>query len=140
MMKKIRSFFTKNYSHKEFLTAVIAGLGYGGWAFFANMGHGIHAGIMAGLVQGIYAFFSTLSVTYIAHWAFHKYDCGIRGILAGFFSSFLLMLLIPTIVHNLIMTPNILKTILPGLIWGSLYLFSYVIVLEKKNRGIKKAQ
>lgn len=119
-----------------FLTALAAAIGYGGWAIYANFEYGIHAWAMAGGVQGTYAFFSTLSITHVARKVYVKYGCKIRGILSGFFMSFIIMLAIPLSVHNIAGTPNIGQTILPGLIWGSIYLIGFLISLELKNRRL----
>jgi len=116
------------------LTAISASLGYGGWAVYANYEHGTHAWLMAGLVQATYAFFSTFFITYVAQCTFVKYDCGIRGVFAGFLASFVLMLAIPLTVHGFVGTPNIWQTILPGLIWGSIYLLGVLVSLHVSQK------
>ena len=90
---------------------------------------------MAGLVQATYAFFSTFFITHVAQRTFVKYECGVRGGLAGFGASFVVMLAIPITVHNLMGTPEILHTILPGLIWGSIYLLGVLISLHVSQKG-----
>jgi len=124
----------KNINYSTLLTALAAAIGYGGWAIYANYEHGTQAAVMAGGIQGTYAFFSTLSITHVARWVFLKYNCAIRGTLAGFTASFIVMLALPLIVHNLAGTQNIWQTILPGLIWGSIYLISFLIMLDIKLR------
>lgn len=123
--------------HKNsLLTALAAGIGYGGWAVYANFEHGTHAWLMAGIVQAIYAFLSTLTVTHCARLVFLKFKCGIRGVATGFVASFILMLIIPITVHASIGTPDIWQTITPGLIWGGIYLMSFLISLniqQKRN-------
>jgi len=115
-------------------TALAAAVGYGGWAVYANYEHGVHAWAMAGSIQAIYAFVSTLSITHVARWTFIKYKCGIRGVLVGFLMSFIVMLAIPLSVHNFFGTPDILQTIFPGLIWGSIYLLGFLATLEIARR------
>ena len=66
--------------YQALLTALLAAVGYGLWAVFANFEHGAHAWLMAGCVQAVYAFFATLSVTKVAHYIFLKCKCGFRGI------------------------------------------------------------
>lgn len=107
---------------------------YGGWAVYANFEHGQHAYVMAGLVQGMYAFISTLTMTSAARWMYEKFGRGHQGILSGFSFGFMVMLAIPVIVHNIAGTPDILETILPGLIWGTGYLLTYLILAEKRVR------
>lgn len=125
------------------LIALAAGLGYGGWAVYANFGHGMQAASMAGMVQGIYASALTGCITKVARWAFLKYNGGIRGGLAAFGLSFLLMLATPLAVHSAAGTPEIGQTILPGLIWGSIYLIGFlcsldfnVRILPSQNRAV----
>ncbi len=115
-------------------TAVVAAAGYGGWAAYANYEHGAHAWMMAGFIQASYAFFSTFFITHVAQRAFIKYDCGIRGVLAGFGASFVVMLAIPIIVHSFAGTPDVLQTILPGLVWGSIYLLGVLFALHISNK------
>jgi len=116
-----------------YLTAVAAAIVYGGWAVFANYEHGVHAWAMAGVIQGVYAFISTFCVTQLAKGVFAKCGGGVRGLMTGFTVSFLLMLAIPVGVHFVAGTPDILETILPGLVWGSVYLMGVLILLYVKS-------
>lgn len=126
---------------KQYLIAILSALAamfvYGGWAAYANFEHGRDAWTMAATIQGIYAFISTLSVTVCAQWIYMKCGRGVRGIVLGFSISFVLMLAIPVGVHSLAGTPDILQTILPGLIWGALYLLSYLVLQEKSFKQSK---
>lgn len=90
---------------------------------------------MAAGVQGAYAFLSTLSITHVARRTFLRHNRGIRGVLIGYGMSFVLMLAIPLVVHNLAGTPDIWQTILPGLIWGSIYLLGFLVSLECADQG-----
>lgn len=117
------------------LNAFAAMIVYGAWAVYANFEHGAHAWQMAGTVQGIYAFISTLTVTVIAQWMYTKCGFGAFGILMGFCASFSVMLAFPLSIHSLVGTPDILQTILPGLVWGSGYLISFLLLKEKKVKA-----
>jgi len=132
--------FTPTINLSTFLSALAAGIGYGGWAVYANYEHGVHAWAMAGAIQAIYAFISTLSITHVARKTFMKYSCGIKGVCAGFSMSFLVMLALPLLVHNFFGTPNIWATILPGLIWGSIYLIGFLISLNIAQAKNAKAK
>jgi len=121
------------------LTALAAALGYGGWAVYANYDHGIHASVVAGLIQGIYAFLSTFSITHVARKVYLKHNCKMRGIIVGFLMSFIIMLAIPLTVHSIFGTPNMWKTIMPGLIWGSIYLAGFLILTEHKRLKDEKS-
>lgn len=118
------------------LNAFAALIIYGSWAVYANFEHGQHAYIMAGIVQGSYAFISTLTMTSAARWMYKKCGCGRNGIISGFSFGFLVMLAIPITVHYMAGTPDILETMLPGLIWGTAYLLSYLILAEKQRKTV----
>lgn len=125
----------QNSKHSIIISAILAAVGYGGWAVYINFEHGQQACITAGLVQGTYAFASTLFITKVAHFVYQKCGYGKRGIIFGFFTSFLAMLIFPLTLHTLAATPNIIETILPGLIWGSIYLMGVLISLEATRRA-----
>ena len=116
--------------YQTIMISVLAAVGYGLWAVFANFEHGIHAWSTAGIVQALYAFFATLSVSKVAHWIFLKCKCGLRGISLGFVASFIVMLAFPFSIHSVAGTPDIWETITPGLILGSFYLMGYLISLD----------
>lgn len=115
-------------------TAILAAIIYGAWAGFANSEHGLSIWVKAALAQGVYAFISTLSITHIAKFVFLKFKCGLSGIIIGFLASFVVMIAIPLIVHNAIGTPDIWEAILPGIIWGSIYLAGFLVSLDVKMR------
>ena len=106
---------------------------YGGWAVFANFEHGQIAWLKAGLVQGVYAFVSTLTVTTVAYWMYLKTGCGRKGIGFGLALSYLIMLLIPFSVHSVAATPDRIETVLPGLIIGAVYLAVFLLITEKSR-------
>ena len=56
----------QNSKHSIIISAILAAVGYGGWAVYINFEHGQQACITAGLVQGTYAFASTLFITKVA--------------------------------------------------------------------------
>ncbi len=117
-----------------FFNAFSAMVIYGAWAVYANFEHGQHAWVVAGVVQAIYAFISTLTVTIAASWMYKKCGRGWCGVFIGFSFSFLIMLAIPVMVHNFASTPDILETILPGLIWGSGYLSVFLVLTERQYK------
>lgn len=114
------------------LNATAALLLYGGWAVYANFEHGQKAWLTAGLVQGVYAFLSTLCVTLVALNIYRRYHGGFRGMAAGFSVGFGVMLVIPWAVHSVAGTPNKLHTVLPGLIWGTVYLGAILYLHSKQ--------
>ena len=125
MLIKIRDFF---------IIPMLAACIYGGWAAYVNLEHSASVALRAGLGQGIYAFMSTLLVTEMAKRAFRFFGCGYKAILFSFIATFLLMLAIPCIVHAWLMTPDTLEAILPGLLWGSIYILLTLIFLYRKEQ------
>ena len=120
---------------------MLAGIIYGSWAAYSNSDHGIHAAKLAGLGQGLYALFSTYIVTLTTYYCFHKtkQNSLIKQSLTcrltlSFFISFLVMLSIPIIIHSLLLTPDILEAITPGLIWGSGYVMFLLWKEEKATQ------
>lgn len=114
-------------------SAFAAFLGYGAWAWFANMEHGDDMAFRAALTQGTYSFIITLILTglmeclfsRLSSWPEHSRFLGstIPVCLVLYFSSYS--------VNYLAGTPNILLTILPGAILSTLYTFSYIGALAK---------
>lgn len=104
------------------VAAVLALLVYGTWAGWVNSEYGLAVALRAGFGQGIYAFISTWVVTAFARKVLAKFGPNWKGILISFSSTFVVMLAFPVVIHNLLMTPDILEAILPGLIWGSGYI------------------
>lgn len=111
--------------------AILAFLIYGSWAGWVNSEYGLAITLRAGLGQGIYAFFSTWVVTAVARKILYKYGLNWKGMLISFLVTFLVMLAFPVVIHNILMTPDIIEAILPGLIWGSGYI-AVVIWLTRK--------
>lgn len=120
------------------VAALLAFVIYGCWAYYANHEHGIDKALPAGIAQGAYAFFSTLIVGEMAKRLCLKLGMNIKSIVISFALTFVVMLLIPLIIHSALKTPDIMETILPGLIWGSGYILAILISLyitDKKSKS-----
>lgn len=122
----------------------IAGLagffGYGGWAVFANIGHGMSIAVRSGLIQGTYSLILTFAMTLVTEWLFRR--------LVGFpFGATLTVVLISSVlfttafsIHYLVGTPEILMTILPGFFIGLVYTSAYVVGLGKGTKAVGQGQ
>ncbi|MDT8398567.1 MAG: hypothetical protein RQ899_08140 [Pseudomonadales bacterium] len=104
------------------LTASLAFVVYGSWAAYVNSEYGLEALLRAGLGQGLYAFFSTWLVTAAARTFLQKIGYNRKGLFISFLLTFCVMLAIPVTLHTLLRTRDVWEAILPGLIWGSVYI------------------
>jgi hypothetical protein len=116
--------------------AGIAGfIGYGGWAMFANSGYGSDVAMRSGIVQGTYSLILTFLMTLVTERLFERLG-GLSGgrvltvtVVAGilFVSAYS--------IHMLVGTPEILMTILPGFVIGTIYTLVYVLGLSRATRS-----
>lgn len=104
------------------LAATLAFIVYGGWAAWVNSEYALAVTLRAGIGQGTYAFFSTWFVTAVARKVLSVYGPRWKGMLASFSAAFLVMLAFPLSIHAVLMTPDVMEAILPGLVWGSGYI------------------
>jgi predicted neutral ceramidase superfamily lipid hydrolase len=105
------------------LAPLFAFLGYGGWALWVNYYAGAENYFKSSIVQGSYAFISTLLTRLVVL----KIQKTTHNKLLTFVYCFGLMALIPSSIHYFIHTKEILYSILPGLIIGSFYI---VLILK----------
>lgn len=112
--------------------ALLAMAVYGGWAIYANYDPDLSVPLMAGAVQGASAFLSTLVLTLCALWVYRKVGGGVKGIVVGFVCSFILMASFPTLLHLLAGTPHILMTIAPGVGFGGIYIFWFLVLADRR--------
>lgn len=116
------------------LAALAGFVGYGGWAVWINSQHSVSAGISAGLVQGSYSLLLTFCMTFIMEilWRQLRHVRGRLVLTIGI--TGLVILLASSTLHWLFKTPEILLTILPGLIIGLVYTTGYIINLARLQR------
>ena len=114
----------------DLVSCVLAALGYGGWAFFANFDTSASAAWRASILQGCYAFGSTLLLNTAVRTISRKLGGGPRGKTIAYICGLIIIVSIPLAIHSVAQTPNILLTIAPGVIWGSIYVGIYMYFLE----------
>ena len=112
------------------LRSTLAGLAgffvYGGWAAFANAEHGSDIAMRSGLVQGSYSLALTFAMTYVTEYIFGR----TRALVATTFLVSAILFLSAYSIHWLVGTPEILMTILPGYVVGTIYTVVYIIGLK----------
>lgn len=114
----------KNTQRYNFLSAFFAFLLWGSWSFYVNMNQSdLRSGIISGLAQGICSFLITLFITHLVEKQFNFYqNKWFKLILPPICTIFLTGSLL-LIVHHLIQTPAILKTVTPALTVALLFAF-----------------
>lgn len=127
----------KPFSVTPVLAGVLAALVYGSWAAFVNSEHGTAMSVKAGLGQGSYALFSTWIVTAAAIRSLNYFGYAPRDKLLAFTLTFLIMLMIPVVIHALLGTEDVLEAITPGLIWGSFYIGAVLRIQQPPNTGLE---
>lgn len=105
------------------LVPPVAGfLGYGSWGVLCNLAHGWEMGLRAGLVQGSLSFTITLVFNEGMEFIYKRLKNKLASILitcTGFIS-------VSYMVNTLAGTPEVLATIAPGAVIGSVYVISYI--------------
>ncbi|MEM7098049.1 MAG: hypothetical protein AAF541_07305 [Pseudomonadota bacterium] len=118
-----------------FARSLFAGLagfvGYGAWAWYANLGHGDDVAVRSGLVQGGYSLVLTFVMTLVTELIYAR--CrevpGAHIVSTGSISVVLFVSAYS--IHMLVGTPEILMTILPGWVIGTIYTFFYIMGLKR---------
>ncbi len=119
----------------ETARSLIAGLAgflvYGGWAWYVNAAHSAEAGMRAGLLQGTYSLILTFSTTLLMErvYAMLKTRNGAVALTTAMTS--VLLFITAAGIHMIAATPEILMTILPGWVIGTIYTAVYVISLHR---------
>jgi len=113
---------------------LLAALVFGSWAAFVNSEYGLYVAMRSGIGQGTYALFSTWIVSRTAGAVFSFTGNGAQSVLLSFVASFLVMVSIPLTIHHALGTPEVLDAILPGILWGSGYIATYIWFLFQTSR------
>ena len=121
-----------NAAFARSLIAAIAGfVAYGGWAFFANVAHGSDMATRAGWVQGSYSFVLTFVMTYVTEWLYRLFSRVPMGMMWTVVLVSIILFSSAYSIHLLVGTPEILMTILPGFVIGTIYTAVYVWGLQR---------
>jgi len=117
---------------RSFIAGFAGLVGYGSWAVYANLDHGTFIAIRSGLVQGTYSFVLTFLMTWLTEWLFAKFASLPMGSSVTTTGVVCLILFVSAYgIHMLVGTPEILMTILPGFVIGSVYTAVYVWSLQR---------
>ncbi|WP_111860164.1 hypothetical protein [Acinetobacter sp. CFCC 10889] len=128
----------KNTQRYNFLSAFFAFLLWGSWSFYINMSQGsLKAGIISGLAQGICSFIITLVITHLIEKQFNFYQAQGLKLLLPPICTVLFTGSILVLVHHLIQTPNILKTVAPALTVAFIFAFVTNLKLYKQYQNVE---
>lgn len=126
----------KNTQRYNFLSAFFAFLLWGSWSFYINMSQSsLKAGIISGLAQGICSFIITLFITHLIEKQFNFYKAKFLKIFLPPICTILVTGSVLILVHNLIHTPNIVKTVAPALTVALIFAFVSNLKLYKQYQN-----
>lgn len=140
MHLNINQYFLKLYRNpilKSLIAAIAAFIVYGGWAAYANYEFGTQYALRALFGQGGFAFTATLLLTLLAEYLYAAFGNNQAALIKAFLICVMISATLPATIHWLIGTPNILLSITPGFIFGSVYLFLYLRQLHKNITIVK---
>ena len=126
--------FQHSKIHRGLLAAAIGFIGYGSWGYYINFCHGNSAALKALVTQGSYSFTLTLIAAFIMEWLFQLSSKPVTRFCLTFFITSLLLYSSSWGVNMWAGTPEILLTILPGAIIGTVYTLSYTLTLFKLSQ------
>ena len=121
------------------LRSLVAGLagfiGYGAWAWYANLDHGPDIAMRSGLVQGGYSLVLTFLMTIVTEALYSSWQHQIAVVIrtTAFVSSILFCSAYT--IHMFVGTPEILMTITPGFVIGTIYTYVYVLGLHNASKS-----
>lgn len=120
---------------RSIVSGLFGFLAYGGWAFFVNYDHGLHAATKAAFTQGSYSFAVTLVMTLFMEYLFRLLANPTLRFCVTFFGTCAVLYSTSWGVNALAGTPEIFMTILPGIIIGTAYTFGYTLSLTRLQTG-----
>ncbi|MBX2848434.1 MAG: hypothetical protein KTR16_08940 [Acidiferrobacterales bacterium] len=124
----------------RYFSATIAFILWGGWAFVINSTASLTAGLQAAIAQGMASFIITLLMVHKVEFWVSKFNRPVLEVIApavitvAFTGTGLFLL------HSLVATPNIIKTIAPALTVAFLFcLFTSVQLNKSKKESSNEA-
>lgn len=127
----------KTTRYFNYVSAFMAFMLWGGWAFYVNVEDTVNAGIISGLSQGTASFMITLFLVHSVTRLYHRFKHPVAkllfpAIVTVCFTSMCLLL-----IHSLAGTPHIILTIFPAItVAFSFCLFtSYKLDKISRNTG-----
>ena len=118
----------------NFLSASLAFLIWGSWAFFINDDGVSHSGVVSAITQGSYSFIITLLMTHFITFQFNRISNGIYQIIVPPVITVSISGTILIYIHKMAGTPSILFTVSPALTVALLFSFYTVYKLHLESQ------
>jgi hypothetical protein len=116
---------------RSICAALAALLVYGSWAAWANRMHGAEMMMRASATQGFFSAVVTLTMTAFLEALYTGAAPRMQRLIRSVVSTIALLVVLSTGIHWLVGTEEILITVLPGWIFGSLYAVVYALGLSR---------
>ena len=118
---------------RSLIAASLAGLAYGGWAYFINSSVSEMAGWKAACIQGGYSFLLTTGMTLLMDYFLRVFRNSSQTVVFTIITISALCFSVAYGAHWIADTPEILATILPGFCIGVGYTTAYVIAFNRQG-------
>ncbi len=105
--------------------SLLAAGGYTAWGVYANWEHGPGARWQVGLTQGVLGLVATFVSAELVVWLVGRFLSTEHPVLFTGIASWLIIYGVVWVVHLTTGTPEVLKTMLPGMVIGIFFSFGY---------------
>jgi len=120
--------------HYRYLSAFLAFLLWGGWAFFINDVGDSYTGVISGITQGSCSFIITLLMTHFIAFQFNKFPSGLCRIVLPPVITVSITGTMLIFIHIMAGTPSILLTVSPALMVALVFSFYTVYKLHSMSQ------
>lgn len=118
----------------KYLSALLAFLLWGGWAFYINHDAESYSGLISGITQGSCSFIITLLMTQFIVLQFNRFASGMFRIVLPPVITVSITGTFLVLIHIMVETPSILFTVSPALTVALLYSFYTVYKLHLSSQ------
>jgi hypothetical protein len=117
------------------VSAVLGFAAFGAWAALANWSHGAHARLVAGVTQGTLSFCTTFTISMVAEVICATTRRRALQLALSTVGTASVLAMALAAVHAAVGTPEIVRTIAPSVLSGTIFCTSYVLVLRRAQEG-----
>ena len=116
------SVMSETSTRYKYSSAIQGFIIWGCWAFYVNSKVSFSAGIIAGLVQGLFSFSATLVVIHLLTMLYNYFEKHFIKVIVPPIIMIICLTLILVSVHTITETPKIIATVAPSLIVAALFI------------------